>query len=576
MKLGSLFAGVGGFDLGFERAGFDTAWAVEIDEKAQAVLRLRFPDATLHDDVCAVGAHNLTQIDVLTFGSPCFPAGTLVLCKRGLLPIEQVVVGDEVVSHLGRWQRVLRIGSKTAPTRLLKGQGHHGLVTTDEHPFYASRVTKPWDNEKRRKVRNFSDMEWIEAKDLKGCMWSSLLNYPACNIPPMVTEGRETAVPAMTPELMWVIGAWVGDGWVRDTPRPGRKNSNWGNVIICAGYGAKADRLRQRMTDAGLTFCESNEKTTVRFNVTSGAWARWLTEHFARYSYGKTIPAWMFGAPEDLRRSFLDGYISTDGHRYEKSYQVTTVSKFLAVGVSMLIRQTLRLSTTMALSPPRKEAFIEGRKINERPQYCVLAHDTARSSVEKDGYRLGLVRSSEPTGRTEEVFNIEVEGDNSYTADGIIVHNCQDLSVAGRRAGLAGARSGLFHEATRIIRELRDAHGSPRFAIWENVPGAFSSNDGEDFACVLEEMAKLGARDIAWRVLDSRYHRVAQRRRRVFLVADFGGERAAEVLSLAEGLRGDSAPRRKARKGAPADARAGAAGGLRVDGTGGGDQRNRE
>ena len=148
---------------------------------------------------------------------------------------------------------------------------------------------------------------------------------------------------------------------------------------------------------------------------------------------------------------------------------------------------------------------------------------------------------------------------------------CQDMSVAGKRAGLAGARSGLFHEATRIIRELRVAYGGPRFAIWENVPGAFSSNDGEDFACVLQEMADLGAHDVAWRVLDSRYHRVAQRRRRVFLVADFGGERAGEILSVAEGVRGDSAPRRKARKGAPAAVGAGASGGLRIDGTGGGD-----
>lgn len=112
--------------------------------------------------------------------------------------------------------------------------------------------------------------------------------------------------------------------------------------------------------------------------------------------------------------------------------------------------------------------------------------------------------------------------------------------------------------------------GGPRFAVWENVPGAFSSNNGEDFACVVQEMADLGAHDVAWRVLDSRFFRVAQRRRRVFLVADFGGERAAEILSLTEGVRGDSAPRSKARKGAPADAGAGAEGGLRCDGTGGG------
>lgn len=142
---------------------------------------------------------------------------------------------------------------------------------------------------------------------------------------------------------------------------------------------------------------------------------------------------------------------------------------------------------------------------------------------------------------------------------------CVDLSVSGKRAGLAGERSGLFHEATRVIRELCAAGGGPRFAVWENVPGAFSSNAGGDFACVLQEMAKLGAMDIAWRVLDSRYFAVAQRRRRVFLVADLGGERAGEVLSLTEGVPGylgssnqtsDGDPR-GARKGAPSGGRPG-------------------
>jgi DNA (cytosine-5)-methyltransferase 1 len=126
---------------------------------------------------------------------------------------------------------------------------------------------------------------------------------------------------------------------------------------------------------------------------------------------------------------------------------------------------------------------------------------------------------------------------------------CQDLSVAGKRAGLAGERSGLFHAAVDVISGLRAKYGKPDFAIWENVPGAFSSNSGRDFAAVIDALADIGARDIAWRVLDSRFFGVAQRRRRVFLVVDFGGERAAEVLALAQGGSGHPAPRRQARKG---------------------------
>ena len=128
---------------------------------------------------------------------------------------------------------------------------------------------------------------------------------------------------------------------------------------------------------------------------------------------------------------------------------------------------------------------------------------------------------------------------------------CVDLSVAGLRAGLEGERSGLFHEAVRVIREMRERYGKPDFAIWENVIGAFSSNEGRDFVAVIESLANCGAVDIAWRVVNSRYWGVAQQRRRVFLVADFAGERAAEILDLAASGSWNTTKSQKARKADP-------------------------
>ncbi|WP_288336096.1 DNA (cytosine-5-)-methyltransferase [uncultured Varibaculum sp.] len=132
---------------------------------------------------------------------------------------------------------------------------------------------------------------------------------------------------------------------------------------------------------------------------------------------------------------------------------------------------------------------------------------------------------------------------------------CQDLSVAGKRAGLSGERSGLFHQAVRVIKEMRKATSGryPRFAVWENVPGAFSSNKGADFHQVLRELIsvtdeqaaanlprvqkwqKAGAIvadqwSIAWRVLDAQFFGVPQRRRRIYLIADFASERAGHIL----------------------------------------------
>ena len=165
---------------------------------------------------------------------------------------------------------------------------------------------------------------------------------------------------------------------------------------------------------------------------------------------------------------------------------------------------------------------------------------------------------------------------------------CQDVSIAGRREGLSGGRSGLFFEAIRIIREMREATNGeyPRWAVWENVPGALSSHNGEDFRQVLESLIRVqepeadvplpaGGRwlpageimgdgySLAWRILDAAQGwGVAQRRKRVFAVLDLAGGRAGEVLFESEGLSGYTPPGAKARQGAVGGAEdsAGAAG----------------
>lgn len=140
---------------------------------------------------------------------------------------------------------------------------------------------------------------------------------------------------------------------------------------------------------------------------------------------------------------------------------------------------------------------------------------------------------------------------------------CTDLSVAGKRQGLNAARSGLFFQAVRIIKEMRYATNGkyPGFAVWENVTGALSSNKGEDFRCVLEELCKIKTTDIsvpkpekwtkageiladgfslAYRTVDAQYWGVPQRRMRIYLVADFNGERASKILFESESLSGYS------------------------------------
>ena len=131
---------------------------------------------------------------------------------------------------------------------------------------------------------------------------------------------------------------------------------------------------------------------------------------------------------------------------------------------------------------------------------------------------------------------------------------CQDLSVAGKREGLDGKRSGLFYEATRLIRELRSRGCGLRFAVAENVGGLFSADDGVALARCIRELLDSGACETGWRLVDSQYFGVAQRRKRVFIVSDFGGESVDEILAITESLPGHPAPSREAGKGTAGDA----------------------
>lgn len=181
----------------------------------------------------------------------------------------------------------------------------------------------------------------------------------------------------------------------------------------------------------------------------------------------------------------------------------------------------------------------------------------------------------------------QIHGYDAPAVDCIIGGSpCQDLSVAGKREGLAGARSGLFMEQIRIVKEMRERDRfsgrtgqfvRPRYMVWENVPGAFSSNKGEDFRAVLEEVIRIAEPDapdvplpekgkwpladcwygdgwsVAYRVLDAQFWGVPQRRRRIALVADFGGHTAPEILFERDGLCWDSAESGEAGEGTAGD-----------------------
>ncbi|MCD8201225.1 MAG: DNA cytosine methyltransferase [Clostridia bacterium] len=561
MKLGSLFDGSGAFPFAGVLCGIEPVWASEIEKFPIEVTTKRFPNMKHLGDVCKIDGSKIEPVDVITFGSPCFPSGTLVLTDEGYIEIENIKVGMKVLTHEGRWRAVTAIGSKMGETIVLKGN-LCGLECTPNHPIFSMGNKN-------------AETEWTAAECMQGKKWATPnVTEPLPINNPNVKESYRIPMPEYNESFFYFVGRWIGDGWVRDGQRPHRpEGQTWGSIIVCSGY-EKEEKLKAAVEAITDKYNVERCRTAVKYKFCGHVLCEWLTTNFGKYAYGKKIPAWVYSMPTEWKEALLNGVLDTDGWRETSQIaKVTTTSKKLAIGLRTL-GETLGY-TTMVYYFKRKPTYvIEGRVVNQRDTYTVKFSCVESSRRYSDGKRTWYrVYKAESTKGNKEVFNLTVDEDNSYIADSIVVHNCQDLSIAGQRAGLEeGERSNLFYEAIRIIKEMREATNGryPAFAVWENVTGALTSNGGKDFQAVLQNFVGLtderaviprpqgdgGWRDdglimgdnysVAWRVLSAEYWGVPQKRRRIFLVADFGGQRAPKILFEREGLQRDFAEVKRA------------------------------
>lgn len=474
MKYISIFSGIEAATVAWHPLGWEPLAFSEIDPFSSTVLQHHYPDIPNLGDITKIDWNPYKgQADLVVGGSPCFPAGTLILTSEHLKPIEEIKVGDMVLTHRNRWRRVTATGSKIADTIVLRGNGVSSLECTPNHPFYArTRVHRESGYGYEYK------QEWIPATDMVGRQW---LNMNAATEPlpvPALPDGV-----SLTEPFLRLIGTWLSLG-------------------------------------------QSSSLSAFRFD--SQSINRWVMKQFGGKE--KHIPSWVYGLSENLRISLLEGYFQRmDSVRYAQpcsGMQLLVGMKILAAGAGY------RSSILYEENPSIHSTGTYRIKFNTSP--------IDSDDFDDDGY-WGRV-NEKTVGRSNVlVYNLEVEDDHSYVAAGIAVHNCQSFSVAGKREGLAGA-SGLMFEYIRAVRELR-----PRWFVWENVPGAFSSERGEAYRQLLSEMDALGY-GLAWRVLDAQFFGVAQRRERVFLVGSLGTMRCAEVLFERESLSWDHQSSRQKRQ----------------------------
>jgi hypothetical protein len=424
----------------------------EIEEFACSLLASRMEEGLL--DVAPIWT-NLKSfpfgkfrglVDIYSAGFPCFAKGTLVLTERGYSPIEEIVVGDRVLTHKGRWRKVNATMSKAnAHLRRVDAQGCPGIITTDEHPFLARKPKRIGHFSKRI----FLPEEWIASKSIKRLHIGQVL--PDCN-----SQDKHDAA------FWWVVGRYLADGWRVD--RLDRKDS--GRVVICCNK-SEAGTLERGLSKAGFHGTPVTERTVIKYHICCN-WFYDFLKQFGHKAEGKTIPRFVYELPEYKARALLEGYFTGDGYRDRKDRRATTVSKRLALGVALLVQRTHGVVATVRLCKVPRKKIIEGRIVNQRNFYVVGIPNHNRSAFVEGKYGWKFVRKSYSVGRGT-VYNIAVEEDESYIADGAIVHNCQPFSCAGARKATEDPRH-LFPYIRKGIELMQ-----PEWVFLENVDGIISA-----------------------------------------------------------------------------------------------------
>lgn len=345
---------------------------------------------------------------------PCFVGDTLVLTSKGHKPIRDVRVGDEVLTHKGRWRKVKEVMVKTT-TRLTCIKSTNGLktYTTPEHPYYV-RYREPYRNGFRTKAERDRPPEFVPSGDL------TTRHFTGSVLPP-------TQAVDIPDEDLWLMGRYVADGHLRESRwTPGK----FEEMAISIGL-EKLETFKDRVTRKARY---SETRTAARATF-YGHDAIVPFAQFGRGAENKILPKWVLSLPVEQARIFLDGYLSGDGYVRAKSISACTVSAKLALGIALLMQRVFGKCPAIRTSGPRPLVSIEGREVETLPLHHVEVPQSdkrLRNYVAED-YAWGHVREVTAVTRDALVFNLSVEEDETYTANGLVVHNCTRLCNSGVR-----------------------------------------------------------------------------------------------------------------------------------------------
>jgi DNA (cytosine-5)-methyltransferase 1 len=557
MKFIDLFAGIGGFRRGMEMAGHECVGFCEFDKYATAsytamhlcsddqlsyiaslpknkrvkeILNEKYRNGEWYcDDVRSITGDTIPKADCWCFGAPCFVAGTLVSTHRGLVPIEDICVGDFVLTHTNRFKRVTeKMINYKGNLYTIKVQGSPSTKVTGNHRFYVRYKKRKFNSATRNYDVIWTSPEWKAVEDFSG---DEYIMFPH----------NENSCNAMnlTDEECWFLGRFVADGYLQEYERKDR-NTLARRTAFCIGSD-KSTEFNKHIETYSFAV-DSSAGTCLKYTTTDKRLFG-LCSECGRGAENKRIPQFVMDLPPEKLTVFIDGYMSGDGCEKDGYFKAQSVSEGLIYQMGQCVLKAYATPFSIHHYKTKDQHIIEGRLVNQKDQYCLQFHKEIKK--QNNGYIVDgnlwmpLKQIDYHPKEKEIVYNMEVEDDHSYTANGLAAHNCQDFSVAGKRAGLEGNRSSLVREVFRILKEIGE-DDRPEWLVYENVKGMLSSNNGFDFLAILSEMDDLGY-DCEWQMYNSKYF-VPQNRERVYLVGHLRSRGGREVFPLCSANEANSVP----------------------------------
>lgn len=459
---------------------------------------------------------DITETDkycyVMSYSFPCFTADNLVLTNIGYKSIAEIKVGDLVLTHDNTYKKVTKtFDNGVKPILKINAMAVDEITCTNNHRFYVRTMSRVG----HLQHREFSTPYWKQAKDLTKKDYLGVAINQNSIIPKWEYEKKSKISSLMSYyDFWWIIGRYIGDGWIRSQ----------GGIIISCPH-SQIEYLKERVEK--LFHCNVvEERTACKIHIPIKELGIFV-EQFGRGAINKKLTSTILDLPTDLLKGFLEGYQSADGYIVNNIHKISTISRELVYGTAQCVAKVYKTPYKIykTVKPPKH--IIEGRIVNQHDIYELVWKEQKckqDKAFYEDGYVWYPIKAIEQFGQNN-VYDIEVENNHSFTVQNTIVHNCQDLSSAGLRKGMdkdGNTRSGLLWEVERILNELSTEGGQlPQVLLMENVPEVIGSKNIHNFAKWVEILDKLGYKS-KWQVLNAKDYGIPQNRNRCFMVSILG------------------------------------------------------